>query len=141
MADTRERDRVPPQVAAAESGRDGFDRDLNPHPMAGQNLGATGADAQRSSRTARDVKELHARFRDWHDSDLDEIPILDEGSRLEQAATYIDLRDEQPSEFTATGAMQAEPGHWYVAKSEVPFEIWNRLLGMKNVTRTKVQGG
>jgi hypothetical protein len=141
MADTRERDRVPPQVAAAEGSGDVFDRDLNPDPLAGQNLGASGAHPQKQSRTARDIKDLHARFRDWRDSDLDEIPVIEDGSRLEQAATYIDLRDEQPGEFTATGGMHAEPGHWYVAKSDVPFEIWNRLLGIQNMTRTKVRGG
>jgi hypothetical protein len=34
--------------------------------------------------------------------------------------------------------MEAGGGHRYVPKSEVPYEFWNRLLGVKNVIRTGV---
>jgi hypothetical protein len=115
MADVRERDRVPPQVGAGT--------------MEGQNFGAAGDHPEKRARTAKDVKDLHARFRDWLDSDLEEIPVLPEGTRLEQDATYIDLREDQPEEFVATGGMEAGPGNCYVPKSEVPYQIWNRLLG------------
>jgi hypothetical protein len=115
MADVRERDRVPPQVGAGT--------------MEGQNIGATGDHPEKQSRTAKDVKDLHARFSDWLDSDLEEIPVVPEGARLEQGATYVDLREDSPEEFVATGGMQAGSDHCYVAKSEVPYQIWNRLLG------------
>ncbi|HYB97432.1 MAG TPA: hypothetical protein VEC39_20840 [Vicinamibacterales bacterium] len=124
MADVKERDRVPPQVVD--------------NSMAGQNLGAAGDHPEKWARTAKDVKQLHARFSDWLDSDLDEVPILPEGSRLEQGATYIDLRDEQPAEFMATGGMEAGPDNLYVAKSDVHYEIWNRLLGITNPQRTGI---
>ena len=84
---------------------------------------------QRSSRTAKDVKELHARFNDWLDSDLDEIPVLPEGARLDQNATYVDLSLDEPVEFTATGDMEAGPGQFFVPKDDVPYQIWNRLRG------------
>ena len=115
MADVRERDRVPPQVGAGT--------------MAGQNIGATGEHPEKSSRTAKDVKHLHARFRDWSDDDLEDIPVMPEGARLEQGATYINLRDESPAEFVATGGIEAGPDDRYVAKSQVAYQIWNRLLG------------
>jgi hypothetical protein len=139
MADIRERDRVLPQVGDSAADADDFDVDLNPETMQGQNLSPAGVHPQKRARTARDVKEVHARFRDWLDSDLEEIPVMPEGSRLEQGATYIDLRDEQPTEFTATGGMQVESGRLVVPKSDVPFEIWNRLIGVKNVMRTGVR--
>ena len=115
MADLKERDRVPPQVGAGT--------------LQGQNIGAAGAHREKETRTAKDVKAVHARFNDWLDSDLDQVPILPTGARLEQGATYINLKDRQPREFVATGAMEVGSSHWYVPKSDVPYQLWNRLLG------------
>ena len=80
------------------------------------------------ARTLHDTKDLHARFRDWPDDDLKQIPVLTQGSRLEHIATYVDLAATQPAEFTATGDMRAGVHHRYVPKAEVPYELWNRLL-------------
>jgi hypothetical protein len=102
MADVRERDRVRPQVGAGT--------------MQGQNIGATGGHPEKQSRTVKDVKELHARFSDWRDDELNEIPD-------------VDLSRPDPLEFVAVGGMEAGSGHCYVPKSEVPYETWNRLLG------------
>jgi hypothetical protein len=52
--------------------------------------------------------------------------------------TYIDLIAATPREFTATGSMEAGRGHRYVPKSEVPYELCNRLIGVKNVIRTGI---
>jgi hypothetical protein len=115
MSDLKQRDRVPPQVGA--------------ETMAGQNIGAAGNHPEKQTRTAKDVKTLHERFSQWLDSDLDQVPILPAGARLEQGATYLNLNDRRPMEFVATGGMEAGPDHWYVPKSDVPYELWNRLLG------------
>jgi hypothetical protein len=109
--------------------------------MAGQNIGATGPHTEKTARTMRDVKDLHARYRDWSDSDLQQVPIVPAGSRLEQGATYIDLDEAEPREFTATGDMQAAARQHIVAKSSVPYEVWNRLLGIENVQRTALEPG
>jgi hypothetical protein len=139
MSDRKERDRVTPQAAAASAPRDEFDRDLNPDPMAGQNIDAAGAHAERRARTARDVKSLHrSRFNDWSDDDLDQVPIVASGSRLEQGATYLDIGNLQGEEFTATADMTAEEGQSLVLKSSVPYQIWNRLRGVNDVKRTGV---
>jgi hypothetical protein len=58
-------------------------------------------------KTVHDFKELHARFSEWSDGDLKQIPVVPESSRLEQNATYIDLMAATPHEFTATGSMMA----------------------------------
>jgi hypothetical protein len=138
MADIKQRDTIKPQTATEASRADEFDLDLNPHPMAGQNLGDGRSQAEKHARTAKDVKGIHARFRDWSDQDLDEVPILPEGSRLEQDATYLDLTAGQTREFTATGNMSAQPGQCLVPKSEVPYQIWNRLRGVNDPVRTGV---
>jgi len=115
MADLKERDRVPPQVGA--------------RTMDGQNIGAAGKHPEKRTRTAKDVKAVHDRFRQWLDSDLDQVPIMPARARLEQGATYINLKDGQPTEFVATGGMEAGTDDWYVSKSDVPYQLWNRLLG------------
>jgi hypothetical protein len=139
MADIKQHAAVKPQAAGAfDRVQDQYQSDLNPNAMAGQNIGAAGAHPEKRTRTVHDVKELHARFSEWPDGDLKQIPVVSEGSRLEQDATYIDLMAATPHEFTATGSMQAGAGHRYVPKSEVPYELWNRLLGVKNVRRTGV---
>jgi hypothetical protein len=115
-----------------------YRHDLNPHAMAGQNIGAAGTHPEKGTKTAYDIKELHSRFSDWADDDLKQIPVLPDGTRLEQNATYIDLAAPYPQEFTATGGMAAASGHRYVPKSEVPYQLWNRLLGVKDIARTGV---
>jgi len=35
------------------------------------------------------------------------------------------------AEFTATGERSAGPYGWIVAKKEVPYELWNRLIGVE----------
>ncbi len=137
MADMKERDRIKPQAAAASTPADQFDRDLNPNVMAGQNIGAASMHPARHARTARDIKDVHTQLRDWSDDDLDEVPIVPAGSRLEQNATYLDLAVPQPREFTATGNMSAEPPQRLVEKSTVPYQLWNRLRGLTDVQRTE----
>lgn len=136
MADRKERDRIPPQAATAAARADEFDRDLNPEPLAGQNIGADQDDAGR--RTAKDVKEIHAVLNDWSDEDLDQVPIVPTGTRLEQNATYLDLSAPTSREFTARGDMSATPGQCLIAKSEVPYQLWNRLRGVDDVNRTGI---
>jgi hypothetical protein len=138
MADVKQRDQIKPQTAEGASPADSFQQDLNPNTMAGQNIGATGRHAEKRSRTAKDVKPVHARFQDWSDADLAQVPILPAGARLEQNATYLNLAAVNPTEITATGGMTASEGDLYVAKSDVPYQLWNRLLGIRDVVRTGV---
>jgi hypothetical protein len=51
-----------------------------------------------------------------------------ERQRLEQAATYVDLRALDKGEFTAAGGMIAGRSQWIVPQTEVDYELWNRLL-------------
>ncbi len=114
---------------------DEWERDLNPDRMEGQNVGPVSSDRERGDRTAFDVKPLHRVMRDWPDEELKRIPVLEEGTRLQQGATYLDLRDPERGEFTAMGDMAAGPRDAYVPKDEVPYPTWNRLRGIDDPER------
>ena len=114
-----------------------WERDLNPNRMAGQNLGPRSAEQEHGLRTAFDVKELHRSLGDeFTDDELRTIPVIPEGQRLQQGGVYIDLNDSKRKEFTATGDMSASARNLYTSKSEVPYSLWNRLLGIDNPERT-----
>jgi hypothetical protein len=118
-----------------------YQHDLNPEAAAGQNFGLIGPHPEKDNpRTAFDVKEVHRQLMGWTDDDLKQIPILPAGSRLEQGATYVDLRDPTRRELTATGEMRVPPLGLYVPKTEVHYQMWNRLLGVQTPERTG-QGG
>ena len=86
-------------------------------------------------RTAYDLKEVHRLLEGITDDGLKQIPVLPLHARLEQGATYIDLRAPERREFTATADMEAGPDNWYVAKDSVDYELWNRLIGVDNPER------
>ena len=116
---------------------EGWRADLNPDLMAGENVGLQGPHPEKAGgvKTAYDIKNLHDRLQTLHDDDLKQVPILPEGTRLEQGATYIDLRQRDPREFTARADMVAGPANWYVPKTEVDYQLWNRLIGVDNPER------
>ena len=118
--------------------QDQYDYDLHPEGIGpGVNDGRHGADPTKSgaAATAYDLKALHGRLTGYSDDELKQISILPQGSRLEQGATYIDLRRDPPQEFTATGDMEAGPHNWFVPKREIDYQLWNRLIGVDNPER------
>lgn len=80
----------------------------------------------RGGRTADDIKELHSTFGLNRDV-LKQIPIVDAGERLQQGATYLDLRQPESEPFTATAEQKAGEDQLLVRKADVAYEIWNRL--------------
>ncbi|HWQ32019.1 MAG TPA: hypothetical protein VNQ79_03980 [Blastocatellia bacterium] len=136
MAKTKPSQQTKPQEHTGTQHPEEYRDDLNPNAGAGQNIGTTGTGPLNDARTVYDIKELHRRMHDFGDAELRQIRILPVGSRLQQGATYIDLSDPHPTEFTATGEMTVEPGHFYAAKSDVPYQLWNRLIGVANPVRT-----
>jgi hypothetical protein len=124
-----------PQVETLQKHPQPYQDDLNPQAMAGQNLGIPEAQPAKHGATAYDVKPVHERFKHFSDDELKQLRILPVGSRLEQGATYIDLNNLDLGEFTATGDMHVGQHHWLVAKKDVPYELWNRLLGREPSVR------
>jgi hypothetical protein len=118
---------------------DEWQQDLNPDASKGQNYGLVDPHPEKNKGehcTAFDVKEVHRQLRGFTDDVLKRIPILPSGSRLQQGAVYIDLADPGRKEIKATGDMEAGPGHWYVPKAEVDYQLWNRLIGVTDPART-----
>jgi len=110
--------------------------DINPNRLAGQNVGpASKQEEKRIVRTAHDIKELHRRYSGLADDDLRQIPILPVGTRLDQGSVYFDLNDVDRGEIHAIGDMEAGPENYYVPKSEVDYQLWNRLIGVRNEER------
>jgi hypothetical protein len=110
-------------------------RDLNPDPQAGQNRGLSGEESLTNAPTAYEVKGVHQQFHGFTDEELKRIPIVPAGTRLQQGAVYVSLQDPMLREIKATGDMQAGPNDWYVPKSEVDYQLWNRLIGIDNPER------
>ena len=110
---------------------DEYRNDLNPNYRAGQNDGPH----PQATRTAYDIKKLHDRNSDLRDDELKRIPVLDEGTRLEQGATYLDLRHPERGTFQAVGGMVTGPDNWYVPKAEVDYELWNLITGVDDPIR------
>lgn len=114
---------------------DEWQQDLTPDPMAGQNYGLEGSHPEKDAPNASEIKDLHSVLQDYTNAELKQIPVLPQGSRLEQGAKYIDLKDPERKEFTAMGSMEAGSDNWYVPKTEVDYQLWNRLTGVQNPER------
>jgi hypothetical protein len=114
-----------------------YREDLNPEYEAGENYGPPRYEV----RTAYDLKEVHVRLGHIPDDELKQIPVLVEGSRLEQGAVYLDLRHPERGEFKAMGNMAAGRDNWYVPKSEVDHELWNQLIGVDDPARLGPRSG
>jgi hypothetical protein len=107
-----------------------YQQDLNPDASKGINWGLVGPHPEKHSpRTAKDIKELHRELSDLPDDQLERIPVLPQGSRLEANATYLNLRKPGGGEFTAKGEEDVGADDWIVPKSEVDYELWNLLAG------------
>jgi hypothetical protein len=118
--------------------QDEWQQDLNPQPMAGVNHGLQGTHPEKDAEltsTAYDIKELHRQLHEYTSMELKQIIVLPPGSRLEQGAKYFDLKHPEQEEFTAMGSMEASEDNWYVPKTEVDHQLWNRLLGVQNPDR------
>ena len=120
---------------AGEQHPEEWRRDLNPDANAGQNYGRAGSTSDQDVRTAYDITELQNVLGEFNDEELKGIPVLAQGTRLRQGATYVDLQTPDRQEFTATGDIEAGRDNWFVPKSEVDYQVWNRLIGVTNPER------
>lgn len=81
-------------------------------------------------RTAYDVKWIHRELADeFRDDELQRINLLPRGHRLEQGATYVDLCDGR--EFRAIANQVVDQDGCVVAKSDVDYELWKRLVRVR----------
>lgn len=112
------------------------EKDLNPDANQGLNYGTLGPHPEKGNpTTAFDIKEAHDQFRGYSDDELRRLPIMPAGSRLEQDAVYFDLKHPSRGEIHARGDMSAGPDDLLVPKAEVPYPLWNRLIGVTDPDR------
>ena len=128
MNEDRNQDRAPKQQERQKH-PDEWQRDLNPNHLSGQNVGQAAHARITEAGTALHLRKRGVRISGLDDEELKAVPVVAEGERLQQGATYVDLEREPRQEFTARGDMEASSGHSYVAKDRVPYELWNRLIG------------
>lgn len=125
------------QGRPSDAKQDEWEKDLHPQSMPGRNYGLEGAHPEKEDiPNAYEIKELHDRLQGFTDDELKQITVLPTGTRLEQGAKYIDLMDAERNEFTAMGGMEAKPENKYVPKTEIDYQLWNRLKGVQNPERT-----
>lgn len=109
--------------------------DLNPAFLDGVNYGMLGPHSERDGRTLYDYKDIQRQLQGLSNAELKRIPVMPEGSRLEQGATYVDLYDQNARPFTATANIAAGPDNLFVPKSDTDYTLWNRLIGVTNPER------
>lgn len=86
------------------------------------------------SRPAAEDKRVEARLGDRLSADeFARLTILEPGTRLEQGGTYLDLDDPARGPFKAIGGQEAGHRNRYVAKRDTDYELWNRLVGDREV--------
>jgi hypothetical protein len=128
MNENRNQDRAPKPQAVQKHPAEWQD-DLNPSHLAGQNIGPRSDESRAPQRTAFHLRKGGAELGGIDDNELKQVPLMPEGARLQQGATYVDLNAPEPREFTASGNMTAGANDAYAPKDRVPYEIWNRLIG------------
>ena len=63
------------------------------------------------------------------DADLDRLPVLKTGAQLSQGSVYYDLNHPAKGPFKAIGGQHAGANERLIAKSEVDYVLWNRIVG------------
>ena len=106
-----------------------WQKDLNPKRLQGQNVGPHRADDIKP-RSAADIKELTRTLAELSTDELKDIPIVATGTRLEQGAIYLDLRNPARGPFQATAEMFSTEENLHAPKAEIPYELWNRLVSI-----------
>jgi hypothetical protein len=112
-----------------------YQEDLAPDASKGLNYGLEGPDLP--TQDASNVKDLHELLSDFSAEELKQIPVQCAGNRLETGAVYLKLSAHQRYEFKAQGTEDVLDGDFIIAKKDVPFELWNRLVGIDDPARTK----
>ncbi len=111
-----------------------FTSDLEAHDRSGEDHGENQT-LLAGAIDADEIKSMHTILADLTDDELKNITILPAGTRLEQGAKYIDLRNLERGEFVARSNMVADVGNAFVPKKETDYLLWNRLNQVANPAR------
>lgn len=117
-----------------------FARDLQVSQRPAEAMGLGTATPPGVGYTAYSIKEMHTKLADLTDDELKNINIVPTGTRLEEGAQYIDLNHLENGAFVGDASMVALPEHYYVAKKETDYVLWNRLNQVENPARLDEPG-
>ncbi len=131
---------IPKQTQPKDREPDSFDEVLHPHRNAGINHEERGANPERDAPNAEILTQVHNIVPELTNDELRRIVVLQPGDRLEQGATYIDLRSPNRIEFTADAGMTATRDNLFVPKSVTEYELWNKLRGVNDAERGREAG-
>jgi hypothetical protein len=129
MARHGQKQRTQPKPQEQQKHPNRWQKDLNPKRLQGQNVGPHRAE-DINPRTADNIKELTRTLAELSTDELKDIPIVPTGTRLEQGAVYLDLRNPARGPFQATAEMFASEENLHAPKAEIPYELWNRLVSI-----------
>jgi hypothetical protein len=110
--------------------------DLNPGRGAVATAGTADA-TEPATRPAAEIKRAVRKLADFTHDELEEIPVIEPGSRLRPRAVYVDLADPSRRAFTATDDAVAGADSLCVAKASVARGFWNRLVRVPEPERDK----
>lgn len=79
------------------------------------------------AQTAYDLRDRLQWVTGWSDEDLQAIPIF-QGEEFVPGEVYFNLDLPERGMFIARGEEFRNPGAHYVAKSQVPPNLWRRLI-------------
>ena len=79
--------------------------------------------------------ETRRQFADMTKDEIDRIPVLAAGARLDQGSVYLDLDDLDAGPFVALGSEAVTEGDRFVSKRDTDYEMWNRLAGDREPRR------
>ena len=85
--------------------------------------------SERGDKTAAGDPETRRQFPGMTKDEIDRIPVLQPGARLEQGSVYLDLADLEAGPFVALGSESVTDDDRLVAKRDTDYETWNRLAG------------
>lgn len=119
---------VSPQRQAQQKRPDESSDDLNPNRIDRQNLASSSASSGLRAHTAADIEVLASRLDSFSRDELSRIPILPVGTKLAQGAVYLDMRIPASVPFTATAGTKATELNYYAAKTQIQYELWDRLV-------------
>ena len=87
------------------------------------------------TRFASDMKDIQRLHPGLSGEELKRIPVLSEGTGLTQGTKYFDLLHPELGEISAGPGMRANEDNYYVAKTDVDYPLWNRMVGVTDPAR------
>jgi len=92
-------------------------------------------EAESAEETAYNNKDIVQAYPELSNDELKRLTVLPEGTPLENGTTYFDLKHRGRGEFKAGSGKSAGQDNWYIAKNQVDYPLWNRIIGVDNPER------